>query len=116
MSTPTPGLTPEQQKLVDEQTSKVAELAKVANDAAVDPILRIEAQNKLNGLSLRAIAAQGGLSGGLKDVLKAAAPQIERAETAYREIMAGVGVLEARLARLETNVANYLKSQGREYV
>jgi lambda repressor-like predicted transcriptional regulator len=108
-------LTPEQEKAVAEQTAKVADLAKIAGDPNVDPILRIEAQNKLNGMSIRAIAAQGGLSGGLKDVLKAAAPQIERAETAYRELTNTGQIVEARLARLETNIKKFLEKQGLTY-
>jgi len=112
----TPTLTPDQEKAVKEQTDRVAELNRIAADPAVPQMDRIEAQNKLIALSMRAMAAQSGLSGGIKDILKVAGPQIERAEEAYRSLEQGIALLEGRASRLELNLKSEIERNGGKYI
>ena len=111
-------LTPEQQSAIAAQKARAEELNKIASSAP-DPLLRIEAQNKLLAMTMQGLVAQQGLGGGLKDLLKEATAKVEPYAEMFRHIEGTLDDLDSRtsemLARIDRLERNFKELRGGKY-
>lgn len=131
-----PGLTDEQKKAIEAQKARAAELVVVAN-TPVDPnapqldrvetlLKRADAQTRLVAMGLQQLSLAGGMSGGLKDVIKEATSKLEPYAEIFRTIEGYLDELRAqldpkrdgiraRVDRLEANLKADIESRGGTY-
>ena len=112
-------LTPEQQSAIAAQKARAEELNRLASDPKIEPILRIEAQNKLLAMTMQGLVAQQGLGGGLKDLLKEATAKVEPYAEMFRHIEGTLDDLDSRtsemLARIDRLERNLKELRGGKY-
>lgn len=89
--------------------------ARSQNDRYFAGVTALEAENRLLAMAVQGVQAMGGLSSGIRDVLKLAAPQIESAQMAYREISSKIDEATGRIDRLERNLKTWIENHGGKY-
>lgn len=108
--------------LATKMKARAEELNRVASDPNVPQLDRIEAQNKLLGISMTQIAASSGMGGGLREVLKEATAKVEPYAEMFRHLETVSDTLDERsehtllrLDRVERNLKVLMEREGLTY-